>query len=266
MLSVEFSNAYDTLPISEKISMLLKGELSIEKSDGLKQELGVKNNEIFYALALLCGNKSKREEIEEYVENVKEKDDYTVVLNDTTLAYFKKAGSAYESAVDFAKILYESIKEEICVDLCIAVAGEVRSFEDFASSYKKELIALRYGKMLFPKEKVYYYKDFAIAQIVSAIPKTELIRIYSSLITVQDASVWEDRELIDTAEAFIKCSLNVSETSRIMNIHRNTLMYRLDKIKRETGYDLRKFEDASVFNLVDLIKKTLSENIEVDKK
>ena len=258
MLVHSMSDPFESMTDDEKIRLLLRGELSEEKAEAVKNSIKPSSNQVYYALALVCGAKNKRVELEEYVENVKEKDDYSLSLNETTVIYLKKAVSGYESAVDFARILYDSIKEELLIDLTVAVAGEIRSFEDFAVSYKKELTAIRYGRLLFPKERVYYYKDFALAQILTKVPKTELASAYGSMVGAGDARVWEDEELIETAEAFVRCSLNVSETSRLMNIHRNTLMYRLDKIKRETGYDLRKFEDAASFNLIDLIRKTLA--------
>ena len=70
-------------------------------------------------------------------------------------------------------------------------------------------------------------------------------------------SMFADSEMVTTAEEFLNTSLNVSETSRNLYMHRNTLMYRLDKIERATGLDVRKFQDAMTFRLIMILHKLL---------
>ena len=72
-----------------------------------------------------------------------------------------------------------------------------------------------------------------------------------------ESNIFEDNEMIETAEEFLDNNLNVSETSRKLYLHRNTLTYRLDKIAGETGLDVRKFSDAVTFRLITMIKKLL---------
>jgi DNA-binding PucR family transcriptional regulator len=90
--------------------------------------------------------------------------------------------------------------------------------------------------------------------------KKDLKETLDSLVVSGSEGVWEDEELMVTAEAFINNSLNISETSRVLYIHRNTLMYRLDKIERETGYNLRSFSDAVVFKFISVIRTILQQN------
>ena len=80
-----------------------------------------------------------------------------------------------------------------------------------------------------------------------------LIKYFDSLLEKNGADVITDEELMDTAEEFMKNSLNISETSRNMYIHRNTLIYRLDKIEKEMGLNLRNFSDAITFRLIKIL-------------
>ena len=74
---------------------------------------------------------------------------------------------------------------------------------------------------------------------------------------VDDKEIFTDKEMTDTAEEFLDSSLNVSETARKLYLHRNTLIYRLDKIEKETGLNIRKFSDAITFRLITILLKTL---------
>jgi len=67
--------------------------------------------------------------------------------------------------------------------------------------------------------------------------------------------VFNDAEMVDTADEFLESSLNVSETARKLYLHRNTLIYRLDKIEKETGLNIRRFSDAITFRLISLLSK-----------
>lgn len=76
-----------------------------------------------------------------------------------------------------------------------------------------------------------------------------------SLLDVNALSVFTDKEMVNTADEFLENSLNVSETSRKLYLHRNTLIYRLDKIEKETGLNIRKFSDAVTFRIITVLVK-----------
>ena len=100
---------------------------------------------------------------------------------------------------------------------------------------------------------MYSYNDYILIRILSDTPKPLLIKYFDSLLEKNGSEVLADPELMNTAEEFMKNSLNISETSRNMYIHRNTLIYRLDKIEKETGLNLRVFGDAVTFNLLQIL-------------
>jgi len=163
----------------------------------------------------------------------------------------------YSNTEDFANILYENVKEELRIDLKVAVVGEINTFEDFSESYVKAIETYELGKIFAPTVNIWVHRNFAIPKLLTYADKKLLKSTLDSIVKEGSENVWEDDELMTTAEAFISNSLNISETSRVLYIHRNTLMYRLDKIERETGYNLRVFDDAVVFKFITVIRTVL---------
>ena len=163
--------------------------------------------------------------------------------------------NAREAAVVNKLSVYgvENIKEELRIDLIISTGGTIRSFHELVVSYEKVIFTYKFGRLLNPGCNVYSYKDYVLIRLLSDIPKPLLIKYFDGLIEKNGNDVISDEELMDTAEEFMKNSLNISETSRNMYIHRNTLIYRLDKIEKEMGLNLRNFSDAITFRLINIL-------------
>ena len=106
-----------------------------------------------------------------------------------------------------------------------------------------------------PGEKIYSYKEYVMIKMLSEIPEESLSSYVGTVLDRDGRQILDDPELMETAEQFLKNSLNISETSRSMYMHRNTLIYRLDKIENATGLNLRHFNDAVVFHLLTILKK-----------
>ena len=113
------------------------------------------------------------------------------------------------------------------------------------------------SKALQNKGNVHNYKEYMLFKLLEDLPKNKLNEYFDVLMNFNSASIFDDSEMTETVEEFLYNNLNVSETSRKLYLHRNTLTYRLDKIERETGLDVRKFSDAVTFRLITLIKKLL---------
>lgn len=89
------------------------------------------------------------------------------------------------------------------------------------------------------------------------MPKYKLKEITQTLLNEAGEDLFDDVEMLRTAEAFMENDLNLSETSRVLYAHRNTLMYRFDKIQRATNLDIRRFPDAMTFRILSVIKKII---------
>ncbi|MBO5224485.1 MAG: helix-turn-helix domain-containing protein [Clostridia bacterium] len=246
---------FDSLSSENKLRKLLLGELTEIRRHATKNIFGRVD---FFTMGLITESHSKQTELENFLDTVRGKDDLIVKVDERFMMYFRKISGEYNNAEDFANILYENVKEELRIDLKIAVVGEITDFETFSASYVRAMETYELGKLFAPNSNVWVYRNFALSKLLITTDKKVLKNTLDSIVKNGSEGVWEDEELMTTADAFINNSLNISETSRVLYIHRNTLMYRLDKIERETGYNLRTFADAVVFKLVTIIRTVLA--------
>ena len=163
--------------------------------------------------------------------------------------------SEYQSAADFASFLVRSLLEELGVKAHVGVGGVVKKFDDVGVSYQQAAAALRMSGTFNSKGNVHTYREFLLIRMLEDIPESKLGEYLSVLLEGDARELLKDEDMVNTAEEFLENSLNVSETSRNLYMHRNTLMYRLDKIERVTGLNLRKFSDAVTFRLITILHK-----------
>lgn len=208
---------------------------------------------------LLVLEKSKINDVLGVVESYVEKDDCSVVISPSSivLVKFKNASVDSQSYKEFSENLLQTIYEEVGVKGKIYMGLIVNKVQDLNLSYAQALMAVRISQTLQVKGAVYNYKDFVLYKMLEDLPKFKLNEYLEALLDYVDSNIFEDDEMIETAEEFLDNNLNISETSRNLYLHRNTLTYRLDKIATETGLDVRKFSDAVTFRLITMIKKLL---------
>ena len=163
----------------------------------------------------------------------------------------------YRSAVDYAEFLVQSIKEELGVKVAVGVGPIVRDIKDISLSYLRGENALRYADVFDVPSGVCSYREFVLIKMMEDMPKNKLEEYFSDLTDESFKEIFEDEEMLTTAEEFLRSNLNVSETSRNLYMHRNTLLYRLDKIEKSTGLNIRFFSDAVSFRILTIIHRLL---------
>jgi carbohydrate diacid regulator len=173
------------------------------------------------------------------------------------LVKFLEEDSEYSSSVDYAEFLVQSIKEELGVTVHAGVGPTVRELKDSAISYATAENALRYADVFKASGNVHSYRDFILIKMLEDIPESKLSEYLVQLSDEHSKEIFEDEDMLGTAEAFLDSSLNVSETSRNLYMHRNTLLYRLDKIEKATGLNVRDFSDAVSFRVLTILHKLL---------
>ena len=141
----------------------------------------------------------------------------------------------------------------------IGIGTAVPSIRDLARSFNEAQIAIEVGKVFDTEKSVVPYDNLGIARLVYQLPTT-LCETFLKEVFKKGSVESMDRETLFTIQKFFENNLNVSETSRKLFVHRNTLVYRLEKIKKITGLDLREFEDAIVFKVALMVKKYLMSN------
>ncbi len=139
-------------------------------------------------------------------------------------------------------------------NLHIAYGTVVKDIKEVSKSYKEAKMALDVGEIFFENKQIIAYSALGIGRLIYQLP-LPLCRMFIQEV-FQDKKPDEfDEETISTINKFFENSLNVSETSRQLYIHRNTLVYRLDKLEKSTGLDLRVFEDAITFKIALMVVK-----------
>ena len=130
------------------------------------------------------------------------------------------------------------------------------SLRELADSYKEAQVAIEVGKVFENEKPVIHYDNLGIGRIIYQLPTT-LCEMFLSEAFKKNPIEALDEDTLDTINRFFENNLNVSETARKLYVHRNTLVYRLEKVKKITGLDLREFEDAILFKVAVMVKQYL---------
>ncbi len=153
-----------------------------------------------------------------------------------------------------ASHFYELLKNNGEEDVLIAYGTVVNDIKEVSKSYKEAKMALDVGKIFFGEKKVIAYSTLGIGRLIYQLP-IPLCKMFIREIFEGKSPDDFDEETLTTINKFFENNLNVSETSRQLYIHRNTLVYRLDKLQKSTGLDLRVFEDAITFKIALMVVK-----------
>ena len=173
------------------------------------------------------------------------------------LRFVEKDLEESHSTVDYAEFLVQTLKEELGIDAHAGVGPIAKELKDAALSYLGAENALRYADVFDVSGNVHSYREFILVKMLESIPESKLMEYLMELSDEHVKEIFEDEEMLNTAETFLQSSLNVSETSRSMYMHRNTLLYRLDKIEKATGLNIRAFPDAVSFRVLTILHKLL---------
>ena len=156
-----------------------------------------------------------------------------------------------------AEALLNQAQNEYGAKILIGVSSIVEKLKDLAKAYKEARIALEVGKVFDIERPVMSYENLGIGRLIYQLPTT-LCDIFLQEVFKKGSLESLDRETLMTVQSFFENNLNVSETSRKLFVHRNTLVYRLEKIRKLTGLDLREFDHAVTFKVALMVKKYLT--------
>lgn len=254
------SNRELQLSQSEYLKMILLGECNRPQVQKYMRKFSVPQMETY---VLVVSNKENRNaDIINVLNNFSTNSSDVAVEMEEGVAVFVKfvdeaSDNEYQSAAEYAGFLQQSVFEETGVRVNIAVGGRVPSLAEANTSYQQAMTTLRMSTAMNSKGEVHTFKEFLLVKMLEDIPKFKLNEYLEILLDSDAKSVFADPEMTNTAEEFLENSLNVSETSRKLYLHRNTLMYRLDKIERSTGLNIRRFSDAVTFRLITYLYKLL---------
>jgi carbohydrate diacid regulator len=159
-----------------------------------------------------------------------------------------RENETYEDAVKAARVLHGQLVGDDPSAVKIALGTIVHEIKDVSRSYKESRMALDVGKIFYTERSVVAYSNLGIGRLIYQLP-IPLCKMFIREVFGSKSPEDFDEETLTTINKFFENNLNVSETSRQLYIHRNTLVYRLDKLQKSTGLDLRVFEDAITFKI-----------------
>ena len=162
----------------------------------------------------------------------------------------------FTSLRDIAGKIEERIDDVLGLKPIIGIGTPATHLRELADRYKEALISIDVGKVFDVNKSIISYENLGIGRLIYQLPKT-LCDIFLSEVFKRNPIESLDQETLFTIDKFFENNLNVSETSRKLFVHRNTLVYRLEKIKKITGLDLREFDHAIVFRVALMVKKYL---------
>ena len=176
----------------------------------------------------------------------------TAVDEDSIIIVKRLATEDYADVEDTAKTIIDALEDREDEKVRVSYGTVVRDIKDVSRSYKEATMALDVGKVFFSDKQIIAYSVLGIGRLIYQLP-IPLCKMFIGEIFGDKSPDEFDEETLTTIDKFFENSLNVSETSRQLYIHRNTLVYRLDKIQKSTGLDLRKFDDAITFKIAMMV-------------
>jgi len=177
--------------------------------------------------------------------------DVLVSMDKHTAAFIKDVSGVddEDELRQFACAVQETLLGEIALPVSIGISEIARNVADLHASYRQARRAMDIGRIYAPERTVHIYRSMLLERFLSDLSPDVAEHYHGILFNRSTARLFSE-EMLYTIEMFFKKDLNLSDTARQLYIHRNTLVYRLDKVQRQVGLDLRKFEDAVTFKML----------------
>ncbi len=159
--------------------------------------------------------------------------------------------------LQIAQNIVDTLSSEEMIAVSVGISTVSETIQELSQAYREARIALEVGKVFDTEKSIISYDNLGIGRLIYQLPTT-LCELFLKEVFKKESINVLDNETIGTIQKFFENNLNVSETSRKLFVHRNTLVYRLDKIKKLTGLDLREFDDAIIFKVAMMVNKYLT--------
>ncbi len=184
--------------------------------------------------------------------------DFVVSVNETDIVLIKQVQEEVtgRELIQLAQQISEMMEDDLKVRVVIGIGTVVTHIRDLARAYKEAQMAINVGKVFNTENSIVNYDNLGIGRLIYQLPTT-LCEMFLQEVFKKNPIDALDQETLFTINKFFENNLNVSETARKLFVHRNTLVYRLEKIKKLTGLDLREFDDAITFKVALMVKQYL---------
>ena len=182
--------------------------------------------------------------------------DFITAVDEKNIIIVKelKENEGYSDIEKTANVILDMLNTEAMANVHVAYGTIISEIKEMSKSYKEAKMALEVGKIFNSEKNIAAYNNLGIGRLIYQLP-LPLCKMFIREIFDGKSPDDFDEETLSTINKFFENSLNVSETSRQLFIHRNTLVYRLDKLQKSTGLDLRVLEDAITFKIALMVVK-----------
>ncbi len=219
--------------------------------------------EAFWAVLLVRKGEDEYIEQTELVDAIQARfparqTDFVLPVNDSDVAIIKQVPEEMEDRYldNMARELQTTLDRELELKVVVGIGTVVNNIRELARSYKEAQLAIEVGKVFETERTIVNYENLGIGRLIYQLPTT-LCEMFLNEVFKKNPIDSLDYETLFTINKFFENNLNVSVTARKLFVHRNTLVYRLEKIKKLTGLDLREFDDAITFKVALMVKKYL---------
>ena len=185
--------------------------------------------------------------------------DYVISISEQDIVVVKevKGGTDIREIEKLARSIADTLGTEFYAKVAIGIGTAVDNIKDLARSYKEAQTAIEVGKVFDTEKTVISYENLGIGRLIYQLPTT-LCEMFLQEVFKYGSLESLNHETLMTIQCFFENNLNVSETSRKLFVHRNTLVYRLEKIRKLTGLDLREFDNAITLKVALMVKRYLT--------
>lgn len=237
--------------LNNALKRLLTGEISDQELEAVMTDHGIRDG-VPRCAALICIQGLLGQSVWDALHDVlpmKETDLLISIDSRNAVLARDTAEGGGDEMLEYALALQDTLQNELGLQAQIGIGGTVETLRELGGSFRQARRALEIGSAFRSDPQVYEYGKLILERFLSEIPADTAAR-YTALLFSPDKAKQLSNEMLDTAEAFIRNDLSLTDASRELYIHRNTLVYRLDKISRVCGLDLRHFRDAMTFKLL----------------
>ncbi len=254
-----YEDKYDKSTFIKNIILdnILPGDIPIRA-----KELHLVNN-AYRIAALIKTGKIKDIYVHDVIQGLfpNKTKDFIIILDDENTVLIKelKSKEDYREIEKTASNILDTLATEVMVKATIGLGTVVDNIRDIGRSFKEAQMALLIGGIFENDKSVINYNNLGIGRLIYQLPTT-LCNLFLKEVFKDNSLEALDQETVSTIQKFFENNLNVSETARQLYVHRNTLVYRLDKIQKLTGLDIRMFDNAIIFKVAMLVKRYLEKN------
>lgn len=182
--------------------------------------------------------------------------DFVTSIDENNIVLIKTLESTeeYKDLNHIAKTIVDTLNAEAMVSIRVAYGTIINEIREVSKAYKEAIMALDVGRIFYTEKNILAYNELGIGRLIHQLP-ISLCDMFLKEVFAENTLEQLDGETLSTVNTFFENSLNISETARKLFVHRNTLVYRLEKIQKMTGLDMRVFDDALTFKIALMVAK-----------